>query len=70
MPIDPSAASDEYELGSRQREIMILVAEGLSNKAIARRLNLAEGTIKLHLHRIRKVGVANRTALAAYALRE
>jgi len=42
------------------------MAEGLGNKAIARELNVAEGTIKLHLHSIyRKLGIKSRFALAA-----
>jgi len=53
----------------RELEIMRLVSEGLSNKQIARRVSLAEGTVKIHLHNIyQKVGVANRTALTAFAL--
>ena len=53
----------------REREIMRLVAEGLSNKQVARRLALSEGTVKIHLHNIyQKVGVANRTALTAFTL--
>jgi DNA-binding NarL/FixJ family response regulator len=37
-------------LTDREREIMRLVSEGLSNKAVARRLNISQGTIKVHLH--------------------
>ena len=45
------------------------MGEGLSNKEIARRLNIADGTIKVHLHHIfRKLEVSNRTVLAAVAL--
>ncbi|WP_207541312.1 response regulator [Sabulicella rubraurantiaca] len=56
-------------LTPRERELVILVAEGLSNKEIARRLSLAEGTVKIHLHNIfQKLGVANRTAMTALAL--
>jgi hypothetical protein len=45
-----------------------VMAEGLTNKEIAQRLKLAEGTVKVHLHRIyRKLGIANRTALAVRA---
>jgi two-component system, NarL family, nitrate/nitrite response regulator NarL len=41
------------------------VSDGLSNKWIARRLHLSEGTVKAHPHNIyQKLGVANRTALA------
>jgi two-component system nitrate/nitrite response regulator NarL len=53
----------------RELEIMRLVAEGLSNKQVARRLALSEGTVKIHLHNIyQKIGVANRTALTAFTL--
>jgi two-component system nitrate/nitrite response regulator NarL len=56
-------------LTPRERELIMLVAEGLSNKEIARRANVTEGTIKLHLHNIySKLGVANRTALTRVAL--
>ena len=56
-------------LTEREREIMRLVSEGLSNKAIARRLSLSQGTIKVHLHHIyRKLDINNRTVLAALAM--
>jgi two-component system, NarL family, nitrate/nitrite response regulator NarL len=55
-------------LTGREREIMNLVSEGLTNKEIGRRLNIADGTIKVHLHHIfQKLDVGNRTALAALA---
>ncbi len=42
---------------------------GLSNKEIGRRLNIADGTIKVHLHHIfQKLDVGNRTVLAALAI--
>jgi len=54
----------------REREIATLVAAGLSNKEIARRLDISEGTVKIHLHNVyNKVGVANRTSLATLAHR-
>jgi two-component system, NarL family, nitrate/nitrite response regulator NarL len=56
-------------LTHREREIMRLVSEGLSNKAIARRLNISHGTIKVHLHHIyQKLEINNRTVLAALAI--
>jgi len=56
-------------LTDREREIMRLVAQGLPNKAIARRLNISHGTIKVHLHHIyQKLEINNRTALAALAI--
>src|SRR5713101_1414866 len=39
-------------LTDRERQIMRLVSEGLSNKEIGRRLNIVDGTIKVHLHNI------------------
>jgi two-component system nitrate/nitrite response regulator NarL len=55
-------------LTRRQLEVTALVSAGLSNKAVGRRLNLSEGTVKLHLHHIYdRLGVANRTALAVMA---
>jgi two-component system nitrate/nitrite response regulator NarL len=54
------------ELTNRERQIIHLVSEGLSNKQIARRLNISDGTIKVHLHNIfEKLQVSNRTALTA-----
>jgi DNA-binding NarL/FixJ family response regulator len=56
-------------LTSREKEIALLIKEGLSNKHICRRLNLAEGTVKIHLHNIyTKLGIANRTTLAVMAM--
>ena len=53
-------------LTDRERQIMRLVSEGLSNKEIGRRSNIADGTIKVHLHHIfQKLEISNRTALAA-----
>jgi len=56
-------------LTDREREIMRLVSEGLYNKAIARRLNISHGTIKVHLHHMyQKLEINNRTVLAALAI--
>ena len=58
-------------LTNREQEIVFALAEGLSNKDIGRKLNLSEGTVKVHLHNIySKLGVKNRTALAVLALTE
>ena len=52
-------------LSGREREVMLLTVEGLSNKEIARRLNMSESTVKVHLRSIyRKLAVNNRTKLA------
>jgi RNA polymerase sigma factor (sigma-70 family) len=56
-------------LTGRERQIMRLVSEGLSNKEVARRLNITDGTIKVHLHNIfQKLEISNRTELAALAI--
>src|SRR3954466_1537446 len=52
-------------LTAREYEIAGLVAQGLSNKHIARRLTISEGTVKIHLHNtFEKLGGGNRTSLA------
>ena len=56
-------------LTDRERQIMRLVSEGLSNKEIGRRLNISDGTIKVHLHNIfQKLEINNRTVLATLAI--
>jgi DNA-binding CsgD family transcriptional regulator len=56
-------------LTKRQQQIVMMVSNGLSNKGVGRRLDLSEGTVKVHLHNIfRKLGVNNRTALTAMAV--
>ncbi|PWI12650.1 DNA-binding response regulator [Streptomyces sp. Act143] len=55
-------------LTRRETEVLALVAEGLSNQAIGRRLHLTEGTVKSHLARAyAKLGVDSRTAAVAAA---
>jgi two-component system nitrate/nitrite response regulator NarL len=61
-------ASVDGALTPREREVMLLVADGLSNKDVGQRLSVSEGTVKAHLHSIyQKVDVQNRTALAKFA---
>ena len=51
-----------------EREVVRLVSEGLRNDAIARRLFIAPGTVKVHLsHIFAKLGITTRTELAAQA---
>lgn len=55
-------------LSTREKEVLGLVAEGLSNKQIAARLFIAEVTVKVHVsHILEKLGVTSRTAAARYA---
>lgn len=80
LPSAPSESIASHEQGAnsesgltalteRERQIMRLVSEGLSNKEIGRRLNITDGTIKVHLHNIfQKLEISNRTVLAALAI--
>jgi len=53
-------------LSAREREVLILVADGLSNAAIAKRLNLSDHTIKRHVANILlKLDLPTRAAAAA-----
>jgi DNA-binding NarL/FixJ family response regulator len=61
----PIAQSAKDDLTQRQKAVLEGLSCGESNKAIARRLGIREGTIKVHVRRImRKLGVANRTQVA------
>jgi DNA-binding NarL/FixJ family response regulator len=59
---------DAIRLTNREKEITDLVAEGLSNKEIAQRLQLATYTVKSHVHNIlEKLALHSRLQIAAYA---
>jgi two-component system, NarL family, response regulator LiaR len=58
------------ELTNREREVLALLAAGLSNKEIAERLTLSVGTVRLHVSNILgKLGAPNRTTAAAIAMK-
>ena len=58
------------ELSEREREVLALVAQGLPNKLIARRLEISEKTVKAHLTRVyQQIGVTDRTQAAIWARR-
>lgn len=55
-------------LSAREREILALIARGASNKLIARELDIAETTVKIHVqHILRKLGLNSRVQAAVYA---
>ena len=55
----------------RELEILRLVAEGLSNKEVAKRLVITEGTVKNHVHNaLEKLHLENRIQAAAYVIRQ
>ena len=61
---------DKVDLTRREREILALVAEGHSNRELARMLWVTEQTVKFHLSNIyRKLDVANRTEASRWAHR-
>jgi DNA-binding NarL/FixJ family response regulator len=65
----PGRAATEA-LSAREREVLSLVAAGLPNKSIARRLDISEKTVKAHLTRVFSVlGVTDRTSAALWAQR-
>jgi DNA-binding NarL/FixJ family response regulator len=79
-PLDPKAAqalvaarADQQaspELTPREREVLALLADGLPNKLIARRLDISEKTVKAHLTNIfHRIGVSDRTQAALWAQR-
>jgi DNA-binding NarL/FixJ family response regulator len=79
-PLDPKAAravlsarrppGPESQLSDREREVLVMVAEGLPNKLIARRLGISEKTVKAHLTSVfRTIGVTDRTQAALWAQR-
>ncbi len=57
-------------LTSKEREVLHLVAEGLANKMIGRKLSISEGTVKVHVKRLlKKLGVRSRVEAAVWVLR-
>jgi NarL family two-component system response regulator LiaR len=63
-------AGENYNLSDREREILKLMVEGLSNIAIAERLIITQSTVKFHVSNIlSKLGVSSRTEAVALALR-
>lgn len=66
-----SAGADTGGLTRREVDVVRLVAEGLTNRQIARRLVLSEATVKTHLnHVLSKLDVDGRPALVAWAWRQ
>ncbi|TCO62894.1 response regulator [Actinocrispum wychmicini] len=70
MDAAPAPSADLAAVTNREREVLRLVARGLSNGDIANRLTLAEATVKTHLYRaMTKIGVRSRTQAVVYAYR-
>ena len=59
------------ELSGRQREILLLLAEGCAYKEMGARLHISVKTIDTHKHNMmRKLNIDNRAGLIRYAIRE
>jgi DNA-binding NarL/FixJ family response regulator len=77
VPLDPRVAAallpnrdapPAEQLSEREKQVLRLVAAGLANKQIARRLGIAESTVKVHTGNIfRRIGVTDRTSAALWA---
>jgi len=79
-PLAPRAAREvltaraeerpDVGLSPRERDVLVLVAEGMPNKRIAQRLSISEKTVKAHLTSIfQEIGVTDRTQAALWAQR-
>lgn len=56
------------QLSAREREVLVCIARGDSNKVIARQLDIAETTVKIHVqHILRKLQLSSRVQVAVYA---
>ncbi len=56
-------------LTRREKEILKMIAEGLSNKMIGRQLNIVEATVKVHVkHLLKKLGLRSRVEAAVWAV--
>lgn len=65
----PGTLHARTELSERERQISVLIAQGLRNKEIARRMLIREQTVKNHIHNVfEKLGVCDRLELALYAV--
>jgi DNA-binding NarL/FixJ family response regulator len=65
-----SEGERDFDLSPREKEIVVALADGLTNRDIAERFGLSEITVKHHLRSIfDKCGVSNRLELALFALR-
>lgn len=68
---DPMTVREAVSMTRREREVIALIGEGLSNKEIAARLHIAVHTVKSHMHNVlEKLALHSRLQVAAYAHRD
>ncbi|MEV4350157.1 response regulator transcription factor [Actinoplanes sp. NPDC049596] len=68
VPADPAPAAELSTLTAREREVLALVARGLSNAEVGERLNVGQTTVKTHVgHLLTKLDVRSRAQLVMIA---
>ena len=71
LPDRPSSGVPATTLTERQREIVALIAEGLTNQAIADRLGMARALVSQHVADILwRLGVTSRDEIAVWAIKQ
>lgn len=64
-------SSELNNLTNREYEILSLIAKGMSNKVIARELNISDGTVKVHVkHLLKKLGLRSRVEAAVWMVNQ
>jgi DNA-binding NarL/FixJ family response regulator len=67
----PESGDPQRTLTARETEIVRMISHGLRNKAIAERLSISEGTVKIHLHNVyEKLGLDGRLELMLHAQKQ
>src|SRR5690625_3450038 len=66
-----SASNKMASLTAREAEVLNLIAQGLSNKLIARELDISDGTVKVHVkHLLKKLGLRSRVEAAVWMVNQ
>ena len=66
-----SPSSQLSSLTNREYEILSLIAKGMSNKVIARELDISDGTVKVHVkHLLKKLGLRSRVEAAVWMVNQ
>ena len=67
----PRHQADLNNLTNREYEILALIAKGMSNKVIARELDISDGTVKVHVkHLLKKLGLRSRVEAAVWMVNQ